>query len=117
VYTMFSPYLPSPALPHFLPPHTDTKRGPVFPSCKRQKDDISMYICIIAWFESTLLFSSFYLNPSLMVISLGLKIVFSFLYRVYLNNIHLLDFLLLSFPLSCDLPLEWLLFHNIAMFC
>jgi hypothetical protein len=42
-----------------------------------------------------LYFSSFYLSPLLMVVSTSLKILYSFLYREYINHIHLLYFLLL----------------------
>jgi hypothetical protein len=40
-------------------------------------------------------FSPFYFSPLFMVISTGLKILYSFLYRKYINLIHLLNFLLL----------------------
>jgi hypothetical protein len=40
-------------------------------------------------------FSPFYLSLFLMVISTGLKILYAFLYREYINHIHLLNFLLL----------------------
>jgi hypothetical protein len=42
-----------------------------------------------------LYFSPFYLSPILMVISTGSKILYSFLYRKYINHVHLLNFLLL----------------------
>jgi hypothetical protein len=45
-----------------------------------------------------LYFSSFYLSPFLMVVSTGLKILYSFLYREYIKHIHLLNFRLLPSP-------------------
>jgi hypothetical protein len=48
--------------------------------------DIFMYICIITQLGSFPLFFSFYLSPLLMVISAGLKILYSFLYRKYINH-------------------------------
>jgi hypothetical protein len=48
-----------------------------------------------------LYFSPFYLSPLLRAISTGLKILDSFLYRKYINHIHLLNFLLLP---SLSLP-------------
>jgi hypothetical protein len=50
-----------------------------------------------------------------MVISTGLKILGSFLYRKHINHIHLLNFLYLP-SLVWDLPLAWLVFCNIAVF-
>jgi hypothetical protein len=43
-----------------------------------------------------LYFSSFYLSSCFMVVSTLLKIVYSFLYRQYINHIHLNILLLLS---------------------
>jgi hypothetical protein len=45
-----------------------------------------------------------------------LKILYSFLYREYINYIHLLNFF---YPpsLICDLLLEWTDFHSIACIC
>jgi hypothetical protein len=64
-----------------------------------------------------LYFSSFYLSRLLMVILTGLKILYSFLYREYINHIHLLNFLLLP-SLSHMWPLHmWPVFHNIAYIC
>jgi hypothetical protein len=45
-----------------------------------------------------------------------LKNLCSFLCREYINHIHLLNFILLPFPLLCDLFLVWPVFHNIAVF-
>jgi hypothetical protein len=50
-----------------------------------------------------LYFSSFYLSPLLMVVSTVLKILYSFLYRGYINHIHFLNFPLLPLP-SCLCP-------------
>jgi hypothetical protein len=49
-------------------------------------------------------FSSFYLNPFLMVISTGLKNLYSFLHRKYISHIHFLNFLLSPCPIG-DLSL------------
>jgi hypothetical protein len=48
-------------------------------------------------------FLPFYLSRLLMVISTGLKILYSFLYRKYINYIHLLNFILLP-SFSCMWP-------------
>jgi hypothetical protein len=50
------------------------------------------------WFISSF-FPPFYHSSLLRVISTGLKILYLFLYRKYINHIHLLNFLLL-FSLS-----------------
>jgi hypothetical protein len=55
------------------------------------------HICIITQIGSSSLFFSFLLSSLLLVISKGLKILYSLLYRKYINHIHLLNFLLL-FP-------------------
>jgi hypothetical protein len=52
-----------------------------------------MYMCIISQIGLSVYFSHFYLSPLLMVILKGLNILYSFLYRKYIN--HILDFLLL----------------------
>jgi hypothetical protein len=52
-----------------------------------------------------------------MVISTGLKILYSFLCREYINQIHPLNFLLLPPFLICNLPLAWhFFFHNTTLF-
>jgi hypothetical protein len=56
--------------------------------------DISMYICIITRIGSCPLY--FYHSSPLVVISTGLKILYLFLHRKYINLIHLLNFLLLT---------------------
>jgi hypothetical protein len=61
--------------------------------------DVSMYIHIIPWISSSPLFFS-YLSPLLMVVSTGLKILYLFLYRKYINCIYLLNFLLLPFSFN-----------------
>jgi hypothetical protein len=65
-------------------------QGAVFPC------DISMsiYVLYLKW----VYFSSFDLSCFLMVVSTGLKILVSFLYREYINHIHLLNFLLFPYP-------------------
>jgi hypothetical protein len=50
-----------------------------------------------------LYFSSFYFSPFLMVVSPGLKILYSFLHRE-INHIHLLNFFFCPPPLICELP-------------
>jgi hypothetical protein len=39
-----------------------------------------------------------YISPFLRAVSTGLKILYSFLYRKYINHIHLPNFLLLPSP-------------------
>jgi hypothetical protein len=57
-------------------------------------------------------FSPFYLSPLIMVISAGLKILHSFLYRKYITNIYLLSFIPLS-SLFCEcLPFSVMCFHS-----
>jgi hypothetical protein len=56
------------------------------------------------WFISC--FSSFYLGPFLMVVLAGLRFFYSFLYREYINHIHLLSFLLLPSPFHMWPPLS-----------
>jgi hypothetical protein len=48
-----------------------------------------------------------------MVILTGLKILYSFLYRKYINRIHFNFFFHPPSPVS-DVPLAWPVFHNIA---
>jgi hypothetical protein len=62
-----------------------------------------VYIYIITPLAQLFYFSSFYLSPFLMVVSTGLKILCSFLYRKYVNHVHLCNFLLLP-SLSCVWP-------------
>jgi hypothetical protein len=50
-----------------------------------------------------------------MVVLASLKILYLFLYREYINHIHLNFFLLLPSNM-CDHPLAWLVFHNIPLF-
>jgi hypothetical protein len=56
-----------------------------------------------------LYFSPFYLSHPLMVISSGLKIPSSFLYRKYINHIHLLNSFLSLFLSQCFLLISELL--------
>jgi hypothetical protein len=53
----------------------------------------------------------------MLVISTGLKILYSFLYRKDNNYIHLLNSLLLPSPYRMWPPLVWPVFHNIACIC
>jgi hypothetical protein len=64
-----------------------------------------MCIAIITQIGSSLPFFSFYLSLLLTVISAGLKLLCSFLYRKHINHMHLLYFLLL--PSRNTLPLAW----------
>jgi hypothetical protein len=58
-----------------------------------------------------LYFSPFYLSPLLMVISTGLKVLYSFSYRKYFNHVHL-HFLLSPSPPINVLPLTESVFHS-----
>jgi hypothetical protein len=60
------------------------------------------------------LFCSFYLSPPL---STGLKTLYSFLYRKYINHIHLLNFLLLPSLSRMWLPLARPVFSNYCCIC
>jgi hypothetical protein len=65
-----------------------------------------MYICIVTLSPELvhpLCFSPFYLSPLLMVISTALKILYSLVYRKYINRIYVLNFLPLP-SLSCMWP-------------
>jgi hypothetical protein len=62
--------------------------------------DIPMYIVLWPELVHPLHFSPFYLSSLLMVISTGLNILYLFLYRKYINHIHLLYFLPLPFPFT-----------------
>jgi hypothetical protein len=108
----YSLFLCSPP-PHATPDRTCLSSYSVFE--KRELPcDTSMYICIIIWFGSCLLFSPFYLSPLLMVISTGLKIIYSFLYGKYINIFtSLMSFFYTSSPVRC-LPLAWPVFHSCA---
>jgi hypothetical protein len=57
--------------------------------------DISIHICIRTWIGSSPIFFPFYFSPLLMLISICLKILYSFLYKKYINHIHFLNFLIL----------------------
>jgi hypothetical protein len=57
--------------------------------------DISRYMCIVSQMVHPLHFSPFYLSPLLTVISTGLSVLYSFLYRKHITHVHLLSFLLL----------------------
>jgi hypothetical protein len=108
VHTVFALYSPSSTLSLYpAPPHTGTNHPPCSLNYKNQNDifvcskelyrefpcDISMYICIITQTGSFPL-SPFYFTPLLMVISTGLNVLYSFLYRKYINYVHLLNVLL-----------------------
>jgi hypothetical protein len=106
---------PTPS-PHILPPPTGTKppsrtcaalllstyvkNKMIFCLFKRAiqgEFSCDIYTCIYVLLLKLvhLYFSPFFLGPVLMVISTGLKILHSFLYRKHINHIHLLIFLLL----------------------
>jgi hypothetical protein len=117
VYTVFALYSPSHTLSLSLPPLTGTK--PPGRTCSTilfssfvKENKWYFYLFKIAtqgvslWhfhvFISELVpllcFSSFYLIPLLILVSTGLKILYSFLYREYINYIRLLNFLPLPSP-------------------
>jgi hypothetical protein len=65
------------------------------------------------WFIPSIFFH-FYLSPLLMVIWTGLKILYSFLYRKYINHIHLLYFLLnFHLKIMAYIPVKLELFHHL----
>jgi hypothetical protein len=116
VYTVFAPYSPSHLFsPPFAPCHwfQTPRQDLFFPlvlwSCKRKKNDffkIAMqgdfvwhfHIYIYIYYNPNWFISSN--SPLLMLISTGLKILYSFLYRKYNNHLHLLNIFLLP-SLSC----------------
>jgi hypothetical protein len=51
-----------------------------------------------------------------MVASIGLKILYSSLYREYINHILFCKFFIYPPLLLCDLTLVWSVFHNIGVF-
>jgi hypothetical protein len=51
-----------------------------------------------------------------MVVSAGLRFLYSFLYREYITHIQVLSFLLLPYPPVHDLPLVCPVFHIISVF-
>jgi hypothetical protein len=64
-----------------------------------------IYLLLLCWvvvhcgiYKVSYNISSFYLSPLLMVISTILKFYIHFLYREYINHVHLLNFLLLPSP-------------------
>jgi hypothetical protein len=67
------------------------------------------------WFISSIFILNTF-RPFLMVISTSFKILYSFLYREYINHIHLLASFFYPSPLLCYHPLAWPIFHNIAIF-
>jgi hypothetical protein len=90
----------------------------------------SMYICNIDEMVHLLCFSSFYLSPFvhtffgsflphpfLMVIWNSLKILYTFLYREYINHIHLLNFFLLSCPSQMWPPFSVTCFPQYCCIC
>jgi hypothetical protein len=52
-------------------------------------------------------FSSFYLNPLLMRISIDLKILYSFLHKKHINHFTFLTSFFYPPSLVCDFPLAW----------
>jgi hypothetical protein len=50
--------------------------------------------------------SIFYLSPFLMMVSAGLRFLYSFLYREYITHIQVLSFLLLPYPSLAWPPLS-----------
>jgi hypothetical protein len=128
---------PPTPFPHILLSPTGTnswETRPVLPPvlwfCKRKKkwhfcllkiaiQGVVTFSCIYVLsreFFHLLYFSPFYLSLLPMVILTGLKILYSFLYREYINHAHLLTSLFYPPPLVCDFPLTWPIFYNIAVF-
>jgi hypothetical protein len=127
VYTVFAPHSLSFTISPPPPPPTGTNPPttrqdlfdlPVLQFCKRgKKVTFLLKIAtkgVFLWhfhvlqpeLVHLLYFFSFYLSPLLMVVSIGLKILYSFLCREYLNHVHLLNFLLLPSPFPMWLPLS-----------
>jgi hypothetical protein len=73
-------------------------------------------MCIITQIGSSPLFFSFYLSPFLMVISTGFKILYSLLYRNYINHIYLNFLLLLLTSPKQDLFFIILLVFALGLF-
>jgi hypothetical protein len=108
VYTVFAPHslfytlflwVPTPQKGHVLPSCS--------PICKRKKWHFCLFQIVIwgvslwhyhvmhlTWIGLFPFFFPVYLRPFFAVISRDLKILYSFLYRNYINHIHLLSFLL-----------------------
>jgi hypothetical protein len=77
---------------------------------------INIFPYISNWLIS-FIFLHFYLGPFLMVVSTGLRILYLFLYREYINNIHLLNFLLLPHPSHMWPPLSVTSFSLYCCIC
>jgi hypothetical protein len=130
VYTFFALY--SPSYPLSLPPPFNCYQSPTlspsrtcsilllsdFAEDKRKKEkNKKWHFCLFVMKVATQgvslwtligssLFFSFYLNPFLMTVSANLRILYSFLYKEYINHIHLLSFLLLPYFSCMWLPLS-----------
>jgi hypothetical protein len=71
---------------------------------------VCVCVCIMSQIDSPPPFSPFHLSHLLMVSSTGLRTPFSFLYRMYINQIHInqihcLYFLFYPSPPTSTLPL------------
>jgi hypothetical protein len=67
------------------------------------------------WFISCNVLHSI-LVSFLMVVSAGLRFLYSFLYMEYINHIQVFSFLLLPYPSCAWSPIVWPVLHNIATF-
>jgi hypothetical protein len=118
-YTLFAPNSPSYTLSQTLPLPLPWVLSAVLWFCKSKKKKKGLFFwnsykgiflvifpcmdVLIIQLVHHLYFSPFYLCPFLMVISTGLKILCSLLYRKYFNYVHLFNFLLLP-SFSCMWP-------------
>jgi hypothetical protein len=123
---------PHPSPPLVTTPRQDLFCPPVLQFCKRKNKwhfclfkiamqvfpcYMSVYTCIITWIGSSLYFSPFCLSRLLMDISTDLNILYSFLYRKYINHAHF-NFLLLSSLSHICLSLSvWPVFHTVTCIC
>jgi hypothetical protein len=143
VYTLFAPYSPSyPLSPSPLPSHW-CQPFPVgktcfslqFSDCVEEKgEEIKQKTWHFSWSEIKVttqgfcIFVRMYYNPNwiisskflhstlvpfFMEVSVGLRFLYSFLYREYNNLIQAFIF---PTPPVCDLSLVWPVFYNIASF-
>jgi hypothetical protein len=115
VYTIFPPYSPSYTLSLYPPRHWyQPPRQYLFylPVLQFEKRHFSLFKIFVQSFIKTLPctyvlyhklvhlhFSPVSFSRPFMVISTGLKILYSFLHRKYITNIHILYFLSLNSPL------------------
>jgi hypothetical protein len=126
VFTLLHPF-PTYSLLPLIPTPQSLFCPPVFCFCSKKRHFCLFKIAIhgvsswhfnvymyynLNWFSSLQFFS--FLPCPLMVISTGLKILCSFLYKKFINLIHLLNFLLLPFLSYMWSTLSMPYFHNIT---